>query len=92
MSNGWNWIAEGERISAESRRLAGLTEEVRAESIVFNCQALHEGDLDTLKVAGIEVLAEENRRLREENAALRAAQPKTVAALHEALVHLGEGV
>ncbi|UFD97993.1 hypothetical protein PQC18_gp55 [Streptomyces phage Pablito] len=51
MSNGWNWIEEGERISAESRRLAGLTEEVRAESIVFPEAMVYEGELDALKAA-----------------------------------------
>ncbi|AUG87244.1 hypothetical protein KGG77_gp24 [Streptomyces phage Omar] len=36
------------------------------------------------------VLGDEVTRLRAEVARLREAQPKTVAALHEALTHLGE--
>lgn len=49
--NGWNWIEEGERISAESRRLAGLTQEIRTESIVFPEDMVYEGELDQLKAA-----------------------------------------
>ncbi|AXQ61112.1 hypothetical protein SEA_HANK144_59 [Streptomyces phage Hank144] len=59
MSNGWDWIKEGERISAESRRLAGLTEEVRRESIVFPEGMVYEGELDALKAA-----AAQTRRAR----------------------------
>lgn len=84
MTNGWNWIEESDRISAEARRLAGLKEEVMAESIVFNCQGLYEGELDALNA--------ENLRLRAEITRLREAQPRSVAALREALVLLGEDV
>ncbi|MFG2923925.1 hypothetical protein ACGFYA_20795 [Streptomyces sp. NPDC048305] len=96
MVAGWNWIEEGERISAESRRIAGLTEEVRAESIVFNCQAAFEDEPDRNEGWAVERensrLRAENLRLRAEIVRLREARPKSVAALHEALVLLGEGV
>lgn len=117
MSNGWNWIAEGRRISAEARRLAGLKEGAMAESIVFNHQMVSEGDAFRSEEWA---LGTENTRLRRENLRLRAesrhqydlaqaraqrifelqgeiarlreAQPKSVAALREALVLLGESV
>ncbi|AFO10922.1 hypothetical protein ELB20_56 [Streptomyces phage phiELB20] len=49
--NGWNWIEEGQRIKEQAREIAGLTEEVMAESIVFNHQMIYEGELDSLKAA-----------------------------------------
>ncbi|MGM9381075.1 hypothetical protein [Streptomyces antibioticus] len=48
MSNGWDWIQEGQRIAEESRRAGEVDiEAIKASSIVF------EGPLDTLKAAGI---------------------------------------
>lgn len=50
--NGWDWIEEGERISAEAQRIAGLTEEVRTESIVFDEVSDFAGGIDDAKGAG----------------------------------------
>jgi hypothetical protein len=49
VSNGWDWIAEGQRIAEETRNAGELNvEAIKAESIVF------EGPLDYLKAAEIE--------------------------------------
>ncbi|MEU8835162.1 MULTISPECIES: hypothetical protein [Streptomyces] len=116
MTNGWDWVAEGQRLAEAARKVD--IEAIKAESIVF------EGPLDYLKAtepapavggfvgeihtlknevdicraghcaSGYEAvrLGDEVKRLRAELARLQSAQPKTVAALHEALTHLGEGV
>ncbi|WP_327424376.1 hypothetical protein OG763_38450 [Streptomyces sp. NBC_01230] len=116
MTNGWDWVAEGQRLAEAARKVD--IEAIKAESIVF------EGPLDYLKAtepapavggfvseihtlknevdicraghcaSGYEAvrLGDEVKRLRAELARLQGAQPKTVAALREALTHLGEGV
>jgi hypothetical protein len=94
---GWNWIEEGQRIKERARTIAGLTEEVMAESIVFNCQAFDDEETeDRSEPWAVESensrLRAENLRLRAEITRLREAQPKSVAALREALILLEEGV
>ncbi|WP_432006343.1 hypothetical protein [Streptomyces parvus] len=116
-AGGWDWIEEGQRIKERARAVSGLTEEVMAESVVFNHQALDEESEDRGESWAVESenyrLRAEVRRLKAESryqhclahargqrifelqgelAALREAQPKTVAALREALIHAGEGV
>jgi len=93
-AGGWDWIEEGQRIKEQARELSGLTEGVMAESIVFNCQAFDDYDRNEGWAVERENsrLRAENLRLRAELARLREAQPKSVAALREALVLLGEGV
>jgi hypothetical protein len=46
VTNGWDWVAEGQRIAEETRKVD--IETIKAESIVF------EGPLDYLKAAEIE--------------------------------------
>ena len=87
MVNGWDWVEEGQRIKERARAVAGLTEEIRSESIVF------EGPLDFLEYrTELERLRIENLKLRAELVRMREIQPKTVKALHESLIHLGERV
>ncbi|MFE4451464.1 hypothetical protein [Streptomyces sp. NPDC056796] len=74
MTNGWGWIEEGQRIKDQAREIAGFTEDVRAESIVFNCQVAFDSELDALR--------EENARLREENARLRAGKRTSLEELY----------
>ncbi|MEU6572328.1 hypothetical protein [Streptomyces sp. NPDC046805] len=111
MSNGWDWIAEGQRIAAQARGVDVAA--IKAESIVFDDQprttpAPPAGFVDEVHALKNEVdicraghcasgyeavrLGDEVKRLNARIAQLTAAGPKTVAALHEALTHLGEGV
>ncbi|MFF3793745.1 hypothetical protein ACFYXW_27460 [Streptomyces sp. NPDC001981] len=109
MTNGWDWIAEGQRLAEQARNAELNIEAVKAESIVFEGQAPQVGgfveevhalknEVDICRAghcpSGYEAvrLGDEVKRLRAELARLQSAQPKTVAALHEALTHLGEGV
>jgi hypothetical protein len=66
----------------------GFVDEVHAlKNEVDICRAGH-------CASGYEAVrqGDEVKRLRAQLARLQSAQPKTVAALHEALTHLGEGV
>jgi hypothetical protein len=67
---------------------AGFVDEVHAlKNEVDICRAGHCASGYTAVRLGDEV-----KRLNARIAQLQAAQPRTVAALHEALTHLGEGV
>jgi hypothetical protein len=110
VSNGWDWIAEGQRIAQASRSVD--IDAIKAESIVFEeapasttgslgfVDEVHalKNEVDICRAghcaSGYEAVrqGDEVKRLRAQLARLQGAQPKTVAALHEALSHLGEGV
>jgi hypothetical protein len=52
--NGWNWVAEGQRIAEETRRAGEVDiDSIKAQSIVF------EGPLDALKAADIGITVSE---------------------------------
>ncbi|MGW6600557.1 hypothetical protein [Streptomyces sp. NPDC055036] len=68
MSNGWDWIEEGQRIKGQVREIAGLMEGVRSESIVF------ESELDTLR--------RENARLRDQLAKAYASKRTSLEELY----------
>jgi hypothetical protein len=77
-----------EETPASTTGSLGFVDEVHAlKNEVDICRAGH-------CASGYEAVrqGDEVKRLRAQLARLQGAQPKTVAALHEALSHLGEGV